>query len=487
MMQAGRRAAGAPSATTPPRPSSWTELLRKHWLFSVLLLTGAGLRGLTVTAYQPVFLLQRDAYTYLHHAVRPDFVPSQFRPVAYSILFLKPLLLTESLLVIGIAQHVLILLLALGLYAMMQRLTVPAVPAAIGTAPILLDGYQIAIEHYILTEAFFQALIVCALLLLAWSVRPHVASTFLSGLLLGLATLTRFAGAVLVVIAVLFLLVRRVGWLRLVALVLAFALPVVGYSFWFRSWFGTTGVTNRNGFFLYGRVASFADCRAVEVPHELERFCFEEPPEQRGPNRGFFALENLGGLAANPRANGLLSDFSWRMIRGQPLEYARVVLVDLMNYFEPRPPPQQEPYVKRWRFPLALEDADPRPFVLRHRGSAPARMGFQPFRIDSSMAARLRAYQDHVYTWGPLLAVLLLVGLGGATYGAVRRPLDRLAWVAALFALSALGLLLFPVATTVYHFRYVIPILPLAGAGGALGAAAFLGARRHPGTPRNGQ
>ena len=439
------------------------------------------MRGFTAAAYQPVFMLQRDAYIYLAYAYRDDLAPSNFRPVAYSILFLKPLLTGDSLLTVAVAQHLVGLLVALALYLVMLRLGVPALLAALGTAPLLLDGYQIAIEHYVLTEAFFQALIVSALVLLAWRSRPGIAAAAGSGLLLGVATLTRFAGAALIAPCVLLLIVRRSGWSRLAALVVAFAVPLALYSFWFNSSFDTVGVTNRNGFFLYGRVASFADCSQVSVPRHLRRFCFTEPPEERGPSRGVFTLDNLGEISAVPNANALLMEFSRRMIVGQPLAYARVVWNDLVNYFEPTPPIEQEPYVKRWRFPLSIADADPRPFVLRHRASAPSRMGYQRFSIDRDLATRLRAYQDHVYTWGPLLALLLFTGLAGAVVGVFRRRDDHLPSAAALFALSGLVLLLVPVATTVYHFRYVIPVLPLAGAAGAIGATALLRRARSDG------
>ncbi len=43
-----------------------------------------------------------------------------------------------------------------------------------------------------------------------------------------------------------------------------------------------------------------------------------------------------------------------------------------------------------------------------------------------------------------------------------------------LFAVTGLALLLAPVMTTVYHFRYVLPALPLLGPAGALGLSVLL-------------
>jgi hypothetical protein len=42
-----------------------------------------------------------------------------------------------------------------------------------------------------------------------------------------------------------------------------------------------------------------------------------------------------------------------------------------------------------------------------------------------------------------------------------------------MFSLAALALLITPVMTTVYHFRYVIAPLPLIGPSGALGMVAL--------------
>ena len=49
------------------------------------------------------------------------------------------------------------------LYALLVRLGVPKTWSALATAPVLLDGYQLNIEQYILTEALFELLLVSAL------------------------------------------------------------------------------------------------------------------------------------------------------------------------------------------------------------------------------------------------------------------------------------------------------------------------------------
>jgi hypothetical protein len=444
--------------------------LRNNWVFVLLLVAGAVLRVVVVLAYEPVFMLQKDTYAYLAAAMAEGVEPSSFRPLLYSLLFLKPVLLTDSLMAVAIAQHVLGMVLSILLYACLRRLSVAPVLASLGVAPLLLDGYQLVIEHYLLAEAFFQTLVVGALLVLVWWRRSTVA-VVVAGLLVGLSGLTRFVGLVLVAPALVYAAMARIGWLRSAALVVAFAVPLSVYGLWNSSSSGTFGLTNRNGFFLYGRVSSFADCSEMDPPRALRRFCLRTPPEERGPNYGIFALPGVSvqELAEIPDVNRKLTSFSTRAIAAQPLQYAQTVIADLARFFAPTPPPSQEPYVRRWRFPRSLGDARPRPVIVRRGGSAPVRFGFQGFDIDRSLASLLRSYQSFVYTPGPLLALFLLAGLAGSLVGA-RDERERLLRAACLlFTTSALVLLVAPVMTTVYHFRYVLAAVPLLGPAGAMG------------------
>ena len=52
--------------------------------------------------------------------------------------------------------------------------------------------------------------------------------------------------------------------------------------------------------------------------------------------------------------------------------------------------------------------------------------------------------------------------------------------VAALFSVSALALLVGAVMTTVFHFRYAIPVLPLVGPAAAIGVDALWRGMRSP-------
>ncbi|MGH2819038.1 MAG: hypothetical protein ACRDJ5_00135, partial [Actinomycetota bacterium] len=300
-----------------------------------------------------------------------------------------------------------------------------------------------------------------------------------AGLLLALAGLTRFVGVALIAPALLYVSLRRLGWMRAGALAAGFAVPVAAYSLWFQSSSGSLGITDRNGFFLYGRVASFADCDRVDVPAEEEALCLEEPPPQGFVAQGVWTLDVPKRFKTSPDGNRLMLDFSKRMIVAMPLDYARAVGADLLRYFSWTPPPSQEPNVARWRFPLSLPDADPQRLVRRLEGAPPPHLGLDAtFRIDASLGGALRAYQGVVYSYGPLLALLLCLGLMGAVGRGAASGKRDLRRESLLFASAALVLLLVPVMTAVYHFRYVLPVLPLLGPAGALGIGALIDRRR---------
>ena len=443
------------------------ELLRENILFTTLFVSGALLRTVVFFTYQPALLLQRDTIAFLMQALKGS--ASGLRPSLYPTL-LKPVLALNNLALVPFIQHAMGMAIALLLYVLLRRLGASVTLAALGTAPILLDGYQLIIEQYVLTETLFEALVVSAVALLLWRAQPHAAALAGVGALLALSGLTRFVGLALIGPVLLFAVVRRFGWLRVCCLALGFVLPVVAYGTWFRVAEGSWGLTNRNGFILYGRVASFASCEGVEVPPSQTDLCIENPSQQEFAKRGFWALDVPQELIDAPDANHIFLSFSRRMILARPLQYANAVGQDFLRFFVARSPSSQEPYVARWRFPRTLADANPHPVVRALGGSAPPRMELAEFRIAPGPAAALRLYQGVIFTYGPLAGALLVAGLAGSWAMGRRWRNDHQAAACLLFSLLAVVALLAPVMTTVYHYRYVLPALPLLGAAGALGA-----------------
>jgi 4-amino-4-deoxy-L-arabinose transferase-like glycosyltransferase len=347
--------------------------------------------------------------------------------------------------------------------------------AAAGAAFVLLDPYQVDIEHYVLAEALFQLLVTVAAFLLLWRARPQTWVVGVAGVLLAMATLARFAGALLGVAAIVYLIMRRQGLRAVAALVVGLLLPVAVYSVWFSSSSGSVGITNKEGYFLYGRVFTFADCDRVDVAQDLEKYCPTQPLNTR-ESGGFFSIrEGLSG-GESSETNRDLSAFARAVISQQPLDYVSAVASDFLRFFDISQPKDRERHARRWLFVESVEEVDPHPLVERLRGSPPPELGSeQEFQIDRGLAGALRTYQSVVYVYGPLLAVWLLLGVAGALWG--RDPRARSATV--LFSLGSLLLLWFPVMVTVYHFRYVIAALPTSGAAGAAGVRLLRARWRH--------
>jgi hypothetical protein len=444
--------------------------LADHAPFLVLLLAGVVLRGLVTMAYYPILMLQRDAYAYLD--MTAGRAGSGFRPALYPLLIM-PATKIHDLAYVAIAQHALGLAMSVLAYRLMRRLGAGRWLGAAAAAPVLLDGYQLNLEHQLLAEAVFQSMVLGALTLLLWRPRATPWGAAGTGLLIAMAGVTRFVGLALIGPAVVYVAWTRQGWLRLATLLIAFFTALLGYSAWSPTTSQSAGLAGKSGFFLYGRVASFSDCRKVAVPQELRTLCLAEPPEERGPNRGFFGMHLPEGVRLGPESARNFTRFSMIMIQAQPLDYLAVVASDFARFVEPASPPSQEPYVTRWRFVRSIDEAQPHPYVARRKASPPTRLGYdQPFTIDPRLANLLRSYQAAVYVWGPLLGMALLLGSAGAVWGSNRDGAEVRA-ASALLTLSVVALLIVPVAITVYHFRYVIAPLPLVGPAAVAGAVAL--------------
>ncbi|MDQ5874775.1 MAG: hypothetical protein M3526_05275, partial [Actinomycetota bacterium] len=122
--------------------SGVAELLRENVLFATLFTVGALLRTVVFFTYQPALLLQLDTIAYLREALGGS--PSDLRPSLYPTL-LKPALAVNNLALVPFVQHL----------GARHRADPPCLAetargaspntAALGAAPMLLDGYQLII------------------------------------------------------------------------------------------------------------------------------------------------------------------------------------------------------------------------------------------------------------------------------------------------------------------------------------------------------
>lgn len=453
--------------------------LRRHGLLAVLLVAGAGLRLAAQLAYQPA-ILYIDSFRYLWNL--PALSPLDLNPIGYELMVLTPLLAVGDLQLVTAVQHLAGLGVAVAMYALLLRHGARRWVAAAATAPILLDAYQVQIEQNIMTEAFFEVLLIGALWLLAARGAPGPGRSAAAGVLLGTMVIVRLVAGTLLVPAVVYLLLaggsRPAVLRRVAAASVGFAVVLVAYGTYFSAQAGRVGITDTAGSVLYGRTADLADCDRLPLTDAERQLCPTEPLGERlgvdfythePPSPRFSAVPEPGGTVAE-----LERSFANTVLRHQPLDVAAAVLGDFVKGFAPtRTSGPTDVPVQRWHFqttfpqwnsPEAIDDLS-----LRFGGVLP--------QVDEDIAAFLRGYQLSVgWTPGPVLAGALLLGL----VGAAGRAGSRRVRASCLLTAGAGVTILLTSAAFEFSWRYQIPGLVLLPLAGALGLTALLGRPPRP-------
>jgi hypothetical protein len=448
------------------------RVVSDHRLFAILFVLAAAVRAVVQLAYQPALVFS-DSGGYLYNAAY--LVPLPLRPAGYAF-FLRPLMTVHDLAAIAVAQHVLGLALGVAIYALLVRLRLRPWAAALAAVPALFDGFQLDIEQYVMSDTLFEVLMVAAIVLLAWPRRRlghwRVAA---AGLLLALATIVRFDGVILVVPALLFVFVahHRVAAKAAAAgaLLAAFAAPLLLYASWFQAQNGQFSIAGSSGRFLYGHVAPIADCTSLDLPSDEQVLCPAEPLGQRH-NVNWYVWDshspaNTSALLAGPPTDAMLRDFAMRVVKQQPIDYARTVVADFLKGFRPTHTTTASDDIgsEPWNFGTDLPPSgvDPASFVALYGGADP--------HVVRPLAVFLQHYQDFVYAPGPLLAACLLAAVVALCWRGTRR--SRL-WPAILLFVSAGVLVVLPAdAVSLFSWRYQLPQLMLLPPAAALGIAAI--------------
>jgi hypothetical protein len=458
---------------------------RRHWLFAIVFCIGLSLRVLTQLAFSPA-LVYIDSYRYLHS-------DSSLDPLGYLIL-LWPLQRAGGLAAVAAAQHILGLGLAVSLYQVLLRRGMWRWAAALATAPVLLDGYQLQAEQTIMPDVLFEALIVAGLTLLLWRRIPAAWQVGLAGLALGVAVDVRQVGEVLIVPALAFLLLRGIRWQRLAKgalLAAGFAIPVLIYMTVQFAVSGHFTLTQRNSYVFYGRAAAAADCATLRLPADELSLC---PSPQVVARLG---IDGLVGDPAGPLLSyqpppgmtiGAMADrFERAVITQQPMAVAGAIRRDFVKLFAlTRDTAPGDMPISRWQFQTAYPTFPP---LITLRYVASIRPGGGQPSVNRPLAEALRDYQLHGgYTPGPLLWVAALASVAGCCMLGVggRREEHRGTATACLLITATAVILL--LASDVYEFswRYQLPAIVLLPPAGVLGAAAIATAIRNAAPKRAG-
>jgi hypothetical protein len=460
----------ATAAVTPREAGRPASRLRDHWLLALLLAVGAVLRVLVMLGYRPALLFP-DAFRYL--AQSQQFYFSEVRPGGYGLVLWPLRHLTDSLTPITLGQHLLGLGTAVACYAFLRRRGLARTWAAVAVAPLLLDPLQLALEQYVLSDVLFETLLVAACLVLLWRHRPGAVALAVAGALVGCAGLVRGAGSFLLAVFVVAVLCLRLPWRRLAAFLVAAAVPLGAYVVSYHAAHGQYAVVTSGPQFLYARLAPSLPCADVEMPAYERSLCPSEPVGRR-PDTDYFMWGRGEGPAYHVQVpHGMtrmqvLKDFDKRLIRAEPLVYARVVAKEALGAFSPSRAHDVPGYpASYWLF----EDHN---WSLDAFPRWAARYGDQySLSPENPAAGFLTAYRRVLHTPGPLLGALLLAsaaaaaGLGRARWSGVRVAVGLLAGCCAVVIGTG-------TAFSGFSWRYQLPQVPLLPVAGALAVAALV-------------
>lgn len=455
------------------------RVLRAHLPFAVIALAAAVLRVIVMLGY-PAAMFFNDSYSYMAEAVTG--IPGHAWPNGYPFL-LRVLLPLHSLAVVTGLQALLGLAMGIGIYAVLRRRGLPWWGASICAGPVLFDVFEVQLEHMIVSDVLFCVLLTSAVLLLCWSDKPPVLITALAGLLTGYAALVRSVGEPLLVIIVIGMVARRMGWRRIAATVVAGLIPIAAYMSWYHASEGRYALNAGGGTFVYGRVQSFADCPRMDPSPGLRVLCDPHPLAARPNPMAYIWTSDtpLGSLDRrdnvnqfSPQIESLAGRFAELAIEKQPLDYAKVVAKGVLTTFTPSREgvgqnddtgsgPQFRFERTVWPVPGWVTASGVYGKAARDFGGA----SYGRPSVVQPWARFLWLYQ-HVYLHGPLLALFLLAGFPGVVAFWRRRRGDagpgpaRHGWggLGLLPWLTGITLLVLPVMAVGFNYRYTLPTVP---------------------------
>ena len=485
-----------------------TRLVRPavtHWQFGLVVLAAVAMRIVVILGYPPILFFS-DSYNYLQDAV--THVPDEVRPNGYPF-FLDVLLPLHSDYPIALLQAAMGIAVGVAIYVLLRHRGLPWWGGVLAALPVLFDSYELHLEHMVTADPLFLFLVTIAVVILCWSDRPSVPTMAVAGLLIGYATLVRSVGEPLLVVVVVAMLVRRVGWRRLVALAAAGVVPIGAYLIWFHGTWGQYALTESSGAFLYSRVSTFAECSKMNVPSDLRFLCDPNPPKDRPPAGEYIWADNdlpVNGHTTytplyewSPRnpdpslrftatMNAKTRQFAEHAIESQPLGYASAVTDDILHTFGWTRQPDPNDYygngptfqfvsgakmtmqIPWYATPTHLDGTPPGAFCDAscqkndvHAGQIQtAEKDFAGSGLGSTRAVQpwerlLEIYQRYVYLRGTLLGIIVLIGAAGLV-ARWRRwgGIGLLPWL-----VGAL-LIVLPPVTAGFSYRYVLAAAPVA-------------------------
>ncbi len=487
----------------------------EHYGLVAILMAGAALRLWLMAVDRPAFLGFPDSRAYLA-AVNGPLFWNPYKPSGYPIMLRVLRTLDPHLSATIFVQHLLGLATALLFYLITVRFVRRRWLALLPAAVVAFSGTQLYLEHAVLSDGPFAFAIAAALWCAATTIAPgHGAGDKTAarengprsdhapvggnasrgvnlalagaGALTAAATVLRPVAAALIAALLAWALGRRwPSWRRRLragaACAAGCAAVLVPYVITAHAATGQWGLTRASGEQLYGRVATFANCRDFRPPAGTSQLCSRAPASRR-PNANWYLFDPASPLVrtfgtpgpSNPfdtdlahyryPPERLLSAFDRAALLHQPWTFAWTTLEGMVKYVAPHAGPASllewdtSTLIHQLHNPAIEADTDRYVVSAYH---TPA--GYVHHDLSAT-----DAYAESARVEGPLTAVLLVLMLVAWVLG---RGAARSASV--LLGACAVVLALAPVAALFYSARYATPAYGPLAAAGAIGLDVLL-------------
>jgi hypothetical protein len=468
-------------------PARIRRVIADNKLFAAVLVPALMLRVDAELGYR-WWVYFNDSFNYISSAATGITDPVRVSGYALLLHALRPL---HSFALVTILQHLMGLLVAVMIYALAKkRFGAPGWLATAMTLPVLYDGFEIQLEHQILSDTMFLFIAMAAVTVLLWAPQPSWWRCGLAALLIGVSAIVRSTGLPLIPVFAVYLVIalfpRRRNWragtwragtwqagtwqaLRplvagLVAFGIATAVPVLGYEALYDHQHGQFEMNSSTGVFLYSRVMTFAECSKMNFSGnpELLALCTTVPPDKRPIAQAYIwtpasPLDRFTPTKFSPLPNSLAQKFAIKAVEAQPLDYVTAVFDDTLRSFT----------WSRSVFPNAATYDEylfgyhslqvPSSPIGRYPNTATdyLRGGNPLTQIVNPYAGVIRAYQRYVWLPGTVYGLILLAGLAGIAWRWRRGGREAiLPWAASV------ALIVVPAATAEFDYRYVTTAVP---------------------------
>jgi hypothetical protein len=309
-----------------------------------LLIAGTALRVLATISLWPTTILE-DGYQNFANA-NPFLDPQH---PAGSALILRALgAVTREIAVIVSLQHLIGVASALLLGAGVRRITGSTWAGLLPAAIILIDPDEVFLEHSIMSESW-EVLATSVGLYAAvrafdgpdsWRVWP-----VLTGLALGIAATIRTAALPIVGVTALALLVGERGtrkrWRAPIVVAGTAAIVLLAFAGANAKFGDRFGIAPSPGWYLYGRVAQFADCNRFTPPPGTAALCQRTPVSKR--QSGYYymfdpkapATRLFGTFGTFGKDDSLIGGWAKRALQAQFGDFLSTAWSYLRSYYVP--------------------------------------------------------------------------------------------------------------------------------------------------------